>query len=448
MNIEILNFDEQQITLPRDEKKRFGFDITLETQSLQLDKPYQFEVVVKSPDFQNQDGSRKYSIECLPTPRLKVIENDVSFSRVSKTGEEGNYRLLVPFRLLRSKVKIIETEIKILDRNGGEIRSNGKSKIKAPEYLLSANAVGQEYFVELLFAATGKLALEEIYTIEMKLQLQAREKTEEFKFNAVLRSPANLFVNDSDKVDLRMVGSTQDDHTINVSNKGESEATLTDVAVSQELHFVRVNFYQDQDILLNKSVPVKLTIDGRRFPPGSSTVGHLTLIYEEKYQGKSRKKRKEFPFQIIFGDRFPNAIETIAIDFGTSNSCIAIQDPDGNTALYDWGGELSEDNNVPTFINYSKSDGSIMVGKDAKTAFEAGEVNCFNSVKRFFPSEIKNSILRDNGQVTFNSFTEIVTDYLEELTKQVSNNPKTNLKTIIFTHPINWAWKESRVSDK
>lgn len=438
MNIEILNFEEQQIILPRDEKKRFGFDIELETQIQQSDKPYQLEVVIKSPDFQNQDGSQKYTIECLPTPRLKVIENDVSFSRVSKTGEEGNYRLLVPFRLLRSKVKIIETEIKILDRNGGEIRSNSKSKIKAPEYLLSANAVGQEYFLELLFAATGKFVLEEIYTIEMKLYLQAREKTEEFKFNAVLRSPANLFVNDSEKVDLRMIGSTQDDHTIYVSNKGESEATLTDVVVSQALHFVRVNFHQSQDIPLNQGVPVKLTIDGRQFPPGSSTVGQLTLIYEEKYQGKSRKNRKEFPFQIIFGDRFPNAIKTIAIDFGTSNSCIALQDQDGNISLYDWGGVLSEDNNVPTFINYSKIDGSIMIGKDAKTAFEAGEVNCFNSVKRFFPSEIKNSILRDNGQVTFKSFTEIVTDYLEELTKEVSNNPRTNLKTIVFTHPINW----------
>lgn len=438
LTVNILNFDEQQITLRRDDKKRFGFDIAPATLNLQPEISYRFEVVVKSPDIQNQEGSLKYPIECLPTPKITIVESQISLTRVAKIKDEGNYKLLIPFRLLRSKIKIVDIKVKIIDKNGADIKSNPKSKIKFPADLLSANAVGDEYFVELLFTASEGLSLDEVYTIELIFKLHAREKPEEFKFNTVLRSPANLLVNESEKIELRIVGMTKDDLTITISNKGESEATLTGVEVSQELHFIRVKHHQELDIQQNQSVPLKLTIDGTHFTPGSFKTGNLTLIYKEKFQGKVKEGKKQFPVQMIFSDRYPNAIETIAIDFGTSNSCIAIRESDGNIDLYEWGGILSENNNVPTFINYSKLDGSVTVGKDAKTAFEAGEINCFNSVKRYFPNEILNSILKADGQLGFKSFTEIVTDYLEELTKHIANNPRTNLKTIIFTHPINW----------
>lgn len=403
--------------------------------------PQDIKLIFDNINDQSARGIIEQNIEILQKPELNLIDNKCSL--YYEEGTEGNeYKGTIYFEVKKSRVKINKINIEIKDNQTSE-NSNDKSanevKIQHKNFELKNILPKGEYH----FTFLHNLSKEEQKTIIISFELAYLNDFDKIISQSVTLLPKkkiNLKFKDSitgrnSKLSLLTNGSRA--FELEFSNY-EDGINIEKISIEPDSNFIQFKLQKEE-----KKINISVQSDDK----AKVISGSLYVEYSQTYENGDREVYNiEIPFHVNIIK--PEQInKRFAVDFGTTNSCIAVSNPESTEAELFLFNELykqaEEDpkRTIPSVIYYENLH-EIFIGPKAKVYNNSGKDNAFTSFKsklnmnKGVDEDIEFIYLQDSSSYE-RSWFNIISDYLYKMITELAEVKKIAPVEVIFTHPIN-----------
>jgi hypothetical protein len=381
-------------------------------------------------------GKKELNLNILPRPILE-IDNERSFLQKEDT-QTFNGR--VAFRVAKSSVQITKIELEVIIE--GDSSKITVEEISFPQFnnKLHPMPIGHYEFVE--FKLKGELNLNTPYKVQIIFHLK-NHKPITYPVYLVPNFPAKLETN----LKLLLSGLqtfTNDMNEIAVpfKNSGGASLRVREIYTRQSTEGISFNnsnlFHSSRQLNPGEEFEVKLSLNATNYSNVKALSDEIVIKYDEISNRLAPTNQQCFKFNWRIVS--PHRTNKIAIDFGTSNSCVCIQEPNGDLRMLDWSSdELADDGTdlscIPSYIYYSgKANSGYSIGKIAKDAYNTHDANSFHSIKRFIGQNLSELILEgDNFQPK--TYEQMTIDFLRKLKHYILKHYAYEFDSYVFTHP-------------
>lgn len=392
-----------------------------------------------------------YSFTILPAPEIQTLPSESSFII-----KNGYYEINLAFRLNKSIIEISEIVIEVGDPESGKahrfegVRSDHiNKKIECS----SARSVP----IEHKFAKTDQFQfiVSKNYEIQVSLNLKDWGQYDLEAVKIELQNPGIPEL-EANLNNFWYPTNIRDRKQIPIVNTGGERIIIQDVILESLSNSVRVNLPDDaknKNLEPGQKVNFDWVVNTHRALQGESETGYIIVTY--RTASSTRAMQEKFPYTVNIDDQ-NNQIVDIAIDFGTSNTCLYFKGQ-LNEGIFEWRKSsafgdkvLSQNENkyIPSFICYSENYEDPLWGQHAKDIFiasssETGSV--FHSVKReLSKNSAKLSVKIKEG--TFSKqYLDIARDFLQLVVNRLRFDERLNIRNVYLAYPTGYTGK--RVDD-
>ncbi|MCX6170625.1 MAG: Hsp70 family protein [Ignavibacteriales bacterium] len=393
-------------------------------------------ISVNSPSIQGTKSKERKEITIYPSPQIRIVNTSYLMKKYDSAfqGSSYHYEGRIDFRIIQSVVRIskINIDIEGIPNPIDEIEFNGLNT------LLTPNPGGEPYYIYFK-VVDADIKINEVSRLILNFSLHNHSSIEH-THPIIPTFPAKLDILFDIMSQLRLHCGELKTFTLELRNSGGNPCRITNIYLRYSRDLIRLFFKPTSRwISNNQQIEFQITVDGTSVRENDASQGEFVIEYDEQIQSKILSNKCNHKFNLVF--KKLDAESVIAIDFGTSNTCAAYIDADGEYNLVNWSyniGAEEDYKSLPSFLYYSDKKGvdEIYYGQEAKTSFLQGRPNTFHSVKRFI-GEHKSEPVFIHGHPRFVTYEEMTFDYLSKLFNDISIYNERRFTKYIFTHPTN-----------
>lgn len=381
------------------------------------------------------NNNYRYEIALLPRPRIEILEKECELNKLE--GVDNKWEGKLYFKLLNSKICIVDKKIKI---------DNKEFQLENNESIDNTIIVPSKKYCYSIKIEENLIINSPIST---QISFKLLNRKEEIKQACTLipRDYCKISIQELEGgQSLRALKGINNEIKLKLKYSNFNTILIEAIYIENKPEFVDLSFNSKN---LTEMVLLINALDSSR-----SFSATFVIRYKEKILGELFDKEKTFNFTVELVERDIVAGSTVAIDFGTTNSCVVVKDRnlepkiiELNEAAYENSYEHDKES-IPSCIVYKSKD-EYSIGLIAKKLlFEQGERNAFYSIKTAIGKNINALLMFDNSQPIEKSFESIAKDYIDKLIKNLIIKSRINYNNFVFTHPTKLENKSLKVFKK
>lgn len=397
-------------------------------------------LLFKNYNDQSAAGTIIKAIEILPIPEIVLHDKMCVLERKkeksndkTKENVSADYCGIIFFELKKAKAKIKSIKIHVDDEEVD------KKQIKCKNFELSK--ITQIGIYEINFE--HKIEKEDTKTIKVDFELEYLKDNENKYLTRHIhlkpRTKINLVIDNVSGHNTILKVIKGHNKSINLEIKPDIEIKDFDDMIKIEKVSIEPN-YNFIDIK-NEGKNITLVVKN---PPNLKYIeGNFVINYIQYFDdGLDKKLNSKIDFSIYIIEPYDNKIR-LAIDFGTTNSCIASHNPvdDNEMSLFKFN-KLYKDNlenpkeSIPSAITFESLD-KVTIGPKSLNFYYELKDNTFISFKSKIDDNNKDEAIYYDGKFSqVKSYKDIIGDYIKYILKEFLEKETIKPKEIIFTHPI------------
>lgn len=367
------------------------------------------------------NNNYRYEILLLPTPKIEIIEKECELNQLEGGGNKWQGKIY--FKLLNSKIYIVDKKITI---------NNKVFQLEDNEAIDNTIITsGKKYCYS--FKIEDNFTLNSPISVELSFKLLNRKEELKQTFTLIPRDYCKISIQELEGgQSLKALKGINNEIKLKLKFSNSNTILLDAIYIKNKPEFVDLN-------LDSKNNEIILHVNAL----GNCKSFYDTFIikYREKILGEILNKEESFNFTVELVEKDKVTGSTVAIDFGTTNSCVVVKDRnlepkimELNEAAYENSFDHDKES-IPSCIVYKSKDECLIGLIAKKLLFEQGEKNSFYSIKTAIGKNINALLMFDNAQPIEKSFESIAKDYIDKLIKNLIIKSGINYDNFIFTHP-------------
>lgn len=391
--------------------------------------PEDFQVAKRIKIIVNsKDITKAKLIEILPEPKIEII---LKKSSLQFDPELKKIIGKICFKVTHSIIKLSDIKI-TLNISGSTIENGIEIKKEILRNKLSGSEI--ENIIEFHISEVDKLLkiVNEPITINLTLSSNELKKQINSQFQLIIRNPSYVKLS-GNLEELSVLRGSDKIVELELQNIGGEEAEIIQIISTDYSEYIKL-VSEIKTIQPGQIIPISIKLDATNNIVKSHRSDFIVRYKNIGTNGEEIKLSKKFTYNLNID--LLEYIDTVAIDFGTTNSCSAYYDTVfHNIKTVEFQEIDDEPESIPSVISYEEINTDYKIGKEAKRDLMALKHNAFYSIKSFLSSNKTVHLIKENGDPQSKTYDELIQDYLYSLLKEVINIHKNNFKTFIFTHP-------------
>ncbi len=378
-------------------------------------------------------NQERYCFSILPEPNILFLP---AYSIFQRTGLQDEYRLDFSFKLKRSTINIQNIGMSIYHDDGSLVYMlNCIQWTESNKNLISSDKV---YEISIKFNIDGKeiVKVGEFYIFKFEFTLKDWGQYQADNGIRLRLMHPGIPKLDANLSNLGYPTNVRDKKDIKLINIGGETITIRDLYTSVTSSIVSVGFSKMENgsrrLEPDKEIRVDLLISTKNIVEGFHEEGSIVVKYTTF--SSTIALSREFDYTVKVSN-FGRKEISIAIDFGTSNTCLYYDDG-LRKDLFVW-----QDGNkyIPSFICYSPNYEDPWWGEAARdiyTALDGQDV--FHSIKKEIGNNGATIPVRTFNGIVNKSYNQMADDFLQLLINRLRFDAGYDIGEIFLAHPTSF----------